>query len=371
MAEFDFDEGDIVVEQGPVGDVEITKEEAVAIVTDSIDEIAADLEDRRTFIGGSDAAAVLGVSPWTSRVELWKQKTGKMPVADLSDVERVVAGQIIEESIAKLYAWKYGRKLRRINERVIYKDAPYPCVAQIDRKLEGERVVIELKNADVSQRKKWGEDGSGDIPLYYYTQVEHQLMVTNYERAEAVPLFGGNTLGRYFLGYDADFIADLMEAEYLFWQCVKNDTPPEPLTPSECRLLWTEPEAVRVPAEAIAAQLVGFMEARAGAIKGIQAEIDAAQVILMRQLQCKGDTLVVDGKPVCTWKPETRGDFDEAAFKKANPELFAFYSKSNTSRVFRKSKAGKEAVVDFALVAETIAPILSITAGISGEGDEE
>ena len=34
-------------------------------------------QQRRKFIGGSDVAAIMGVSPWKSAVEVWQDKTGR------------------------------------------------------------------------------------------------------------------------------------------------------------------------------------------------------------------------------------------------------------------------------------------------------
>ena len=40
-------------------------------------------ELRKSGIGGSDAAAILGLSPWKTNVDLWEEKVGIKPLLDL------------------------------------------------------------------------------------------------------------------------------------------------------------------------------------------------------------------------------------------------------------------------------------------------
>ena len=58
-----------------------------------VDNRTAWLKARRKGIGGSDAASVLGISPWKSNVQLWKEKTGIAEPEDISDKEAVRFGK--------------------------------------------------------------------------------------------------------------------------------------------------------------------------------------------------------------------------------------------------------------------------------------
>ena len=335
-------------------EVETIEVQGLEAITQEVEAVKADLADRATFIGGSDAPAIINVSPWKSRVKLWREKTGKDPVDNLDDVERVMAGKLMEDVIGRLYTWKYGIKLRRINERVPMKDAEFPAAAQLDRKVEGLRKIIEIKNVDISQKAKWGEPDSAECPVYYYTQIEHQLMCSRYDEAEAVPFFGGNTVERRFVARSDEFIDNLYAAEYEFWKLVQQDIPPEPMTDDEACLIWTNPQESKVSAEAIAAHLVGYIQAGKDQIKTIKRREGLARLMLMRMMENLGDTLTVGGKPVCTWKPQTTKSFDLDGFRKAHPELVAWYAKESTTRVFRLSKAGKETKPDMAMVEQAL-----------------
>lgn len=60
--------------------------------------------DRKTFIGGSDAATICGLNPWKTRYQLWQEKTGQAEPTDLSENERVYWGNVLEEVVATEWA---------------------------------------------------------------------------------------------------------------------------------------------------------------------------------------------------------------------------------------------------------------------------
>ena len=62
---------------------------------------------RRTGIGGSDAAAILGLSPFKSNIEVWEEKTGVREPEDISAKPQVQYGTKAEDMLVKLFALDY------------------------------------------------------------------------------------------------------------------------------------------------------------------------------------------------------------------------------------------------------------------------
>ena len=58
------------------------------------------VHDRIGYLGGSDAAVVLGISPWKSRYQLWCEKTGAEPIPNLDGVDYIYFGQVLEPIVA-------------------------------------------------------------------------------------------------------------------------------------------------------------------------------------------------------------------------------------------------------------------------------
>ena len=67
------------------------------------------LEHRKNFIGGSDAACVIGCNPWKSNVDLWEEKTGRVQPDDISDKPYVQFGIAAEPVIRELFKLTYPK----------------------------------------------------------------------------------------------------------------------------------------------------------------------------------------------------------------------------------------------------------------------
>ena len=70
------------------------------------------MTDRTKFIGGSDAAAVVGLSRWKSPIELWAEKTGQVEPEDVSDKMAVRVGKKLESAVAEFFEEETGKKFK-------------------------------------------------------------------------------------------------------------------------------------------------------------------------------------------------------------------------------------------------------------------
>lgn len=78
--------------------------------------------NRHGFIGGSDAAAILGVSPWKSAVDLYLEKTEPQP--ERAETPALRRGKRLEPYICDMLTAEHGLQLVRRNER--YADPEHP-----------------------------------------------------------------------------------------------------------------------------------------------------------------------------------------------------------------------------------------------------
>lgn len=141
------------------------------------------LANRKNGIGGSDAAAILGYSPYKTNVELWEEKVGLRESVDISDEDYVQYGKDAEEHLVALFALDYPEYAVKSNtDYQVYTHPQYPFLfATLDGELTerhtGRKGILEIKTALIlnsAQRLKW-KDG---IPDQYYIQVLHYLLVT-------------------------------------------------------------------------------------------------------------------------------------------------------------------------------------------------
>ena len=185
-----------------------------------------DLEARRKGIGGSDIAGVLGLEgAFSTAYEVYQDKVHGIR-RDLSGDERIYWGHALEDAIAKRYSQLTGAQLVCSG---IFKHKKHPfLLGNPDRLILKERHGLEIKNVGEGLKHLWGESGSKDIPKSYFAQINHYMMVLDYERWDLAALFGGQELRTYSFERDLEIDEILIEHGSKFWyDHVQKQIPPE------------------------------------------------------------------------------------------------------------------------------------------------
>ncbi|QJW78710.1 YqaJ viral recombinase family protein [Burkholderia glumae] len=184
---------------------------------------------RRTGVGGSDAAAAVGLNPYLSALELWLDKTGRaegLPRPDPADTTSPTYwGTLLEPIVAAVYTQQTGNKVRKVNAVLRHATVPF-MLANIDREVVGapDVQILECKTAGEFGSRLW-RDG---VPEYVQLQVQHQLAVTGKTAAHVAVLLCGQALEVHRIQRDDALIGRLVELEARFWSFVETDTPPPP-----------------------------------------------------------------------------------------------------------------------------------------------
>lgn len=191
------------------------------------------LKARNGTIGGSDAAAILGISPWKTNVDLWEELKGLREADDLSDNEAVEFGKKAEEHIRELF------KLMNPDLKVDYESCnmwhneKYPFAhASLDGWLtarDGSRGVLEIKTG--TYNRKWFDH----IPDNYFAQVVHYMMVTEADFAIVTALLKNRPdeckLITYEIRRDQEQIEYLAKEEREFYESLAKEERPALLLP--------------------------------------------------------------------------------------------------------------------------------------------
>ena len=194
------------------------------------------LAARRTGIGGSDIAAVLGLSPWKTPLAVYLDKIGEGEAVD--ETEAMRWGTIHEPTIAREYERRTGHEIR---EAEMMRSARYPwMLASVDRLIESPfQGVLEIKTARTAQG--WGEEGTDEVPVQYLLQVQHYLVVTEREVAEIAVLIGGSDFRIYRVPFHAEIAQRIIEEGGRFWRDnVLAHVPPPARTMEDARQKWPQ-----------------------------------------------------------------------------------------------------------------------------------
>lgn len=202
------------------------------------------LEARSHYIGGSDAAAVLGLNPYKSNLELWQEKTGLVVPEDISEKPYVKYGHAAEGYLREMFALDFPEYEVAYAENNIWLNDAFPFAhASLDGWLtdqDGRKGILEIKTTNIlqsMQKEKWDHR----IPDNYYIQVLHYLMVTEFDfavlKAQLKYEFPGGDIMLQTKHYKIERaevqedIAYLMQKESDFWESVQAKKKPALLLP--------------------------------------------------------------------------------------------------------------------------------------------
>lgn len=187
-------------------------------------------------IGGSDAAAVIGLSPWLSAVDLWKIKTREKSPKDLSDNKLVQRGHDLEDPLRNLFMAIHKELTLEYHEfDQLYQDGREWLFVTLDGELTecetGRRGLLEVKTASPIGKSGWMK-WDHRIPDNYMVQLYHAFLATGFDFAYLfAALFGSDeqiTLRTYYIERQ-DVEEDLnwlLGEEERFWQHVQDRTMP-------------------------------------------------------------------------------------------------------------------------------------------------
>ena len=203
---------------------------AVEVVDTSGLSEEAWLEYRRQGIGGSDVAAVMGVSPFATLRDLYNDKCGNTDVIQAEDnwVAKEV-GHRLEDLVAKIFAFKTGYKVFAV--RKLFRHPLYSFMqANVDFFVElpdGRIAILECKTTNYNSKEKWSD---GAVPVNYEWQCRHYMAVMNLNCAYIACLYGNNENEFVYRRIERDqaMEADMIEMEAHSWNehVLKHVEPP-------------------------------------------------------------------------------------------------------------------------------------------------
>lgn len=188
------------------------------------------LASRAHGIGASEAAAIVGLSPWLTSTQLWRQKVGLERAKDLSGNAAVEQGNRLEPALRGLYAAEHPSITVDYHpfDMLSQRERPW-LYATLDGEIvqeDGRKGILEIKTSSCGKKADW-EKWNNAIPQNYYTQILHQFLATGFDFAVLYAclfnLDGDKTIRTYEFersACEAD-MKWLLEHETEFWQKVE------------------------------------------------------------------------------------------------------------------------------------------------------
>lgn len=316
--------------------------------------------DRRTYLGGSDAAAILGLDPYgKTPLTVYLAKRGELETG-APDPERekfLKRRKRWEEPIVAMLREEYDGEIMAVNARYIDQEHQF-LAAEIDFEWVDADGVIqngEIKTVSpfaFNEAAGWGDAGTDQIPVHYAAQVLHGLGVKRRDVCIVAALAGLDTMVFYRVERDEQAIADLRAAEVAFWHDhVLAGVPPEPITLADAQRLFSRRNGRPVEVDEETAGKIEHLRQARGKLKAIEGDAKELELDVARAI-CKAwgvedgaeppeDSAIITrgGRKIATWARGRTTSIDQKGLAAAHPEIITQFKREHHFRAFRFPKS--------------------------------
>ncbi len=307
------------------------------------------VESRRGYLGGTDIAAVVGVSPWASPLSVYMDKVQPQdaPERDSLPMRR---GLALERFIAEEFVREHPEFVFYHPAPIVRTDWGFPAGASIDFMLaavDKPRTPVALMDSKCAfgfrSSKLWSE-ADEDLPDHYFVQLQWYMAIAELPIGYGVADTGGDKLTVVEVHADELTQARLIQAGRDFWtRHVVASEPPKPTghkADSEALAhMWPEtiPDPPLEITDVETQNVLGDYLSHSFKAKEHAEKADAAKQKL-QAVMGERETAIVGNMWRLSWKQQTRKTIDTKALRKELPQVADEYTRETTSRVFAQPK---------------------------------
>lgn len=335
--------------------------------------------DRKTFVGGTDIAAIMGLGATYAGVQqtpfsVWQKKLGEVD-GEMDAGRRLFLDRRKrwEPVVREMLQEEFGATITSFNQRYIDQAVPH-FAAEIDFEWldpeSGETENGEIKTVSpraFGERYGWGAPGTDEAPVHYAAQCMWGMMVARRRKCVLAAMVGLDEMLFYTINRDEETITSMREAALVFWNdYVLTKSPPPAQT-------WIDMQRLMLRKRERPVQLCGEMRDKLSELQMVRADIAANERIAeelsfeLGEFVCQAwdvanpyvspaafrldkktkqlvpdalenGGLYFDGAKAGTWNRQTTERIDSERLRSELPEVARAFTKSTQSRVLRISK---------------------------------
>lgn len=187
--------------------------------------------ERRTRIGASDVSAILGISRFSTPLDVWLEKTNRIEPDKGSDAAH--SGNRLEPSVLDEAEAVLGRMERDVRVRADWLD--FPLAATLDGLLIDSQEPVNAKTTGINGPVygHWGDAGTDIVPQDYLAQSLVEQYCTQSAQGHIFALIGGRGFASYPIAFDGELADEIVERCRRFWlDYVETDREPPVTAPA-------------------------------------------------------------------------------------------------------------------------------------------
>ena len=298
------------------------------------------LEMRKNSVGGSEVAAVVGLSRWKTSFEVWGEKTGLVKKQN-EQTEPMKWGTLLEPVIRKEFAVRNALEVAEAKCIFCHKDFDY-MTANIDgyvKMVDGSYAVLEIKTSNYFVAEDWKEG----CPIEYYLQVQYYMGILGLRRAFVAVLIGGSDYRQLEVDRDEETIQYIFKKVADFWQMVEKRVPPEVSAGDTTllnKLFGKSKAEIKILSDDMVGLCAEYEKAKADADEAKKRKEEAEAKLKMAMGTAESASC---GDFKISWKSSSRKSFSaDKAKELLNIEQIKECTVESASRTFRVSRKTKK-----------------------------
>ena len=298
------------------------------------------LMERKNYIGGSEIAIICGLSSFDkTALDVYLSKVNPDIVEltkDDPNYEAAYWGTKQEKIIAERYAEE--RNVIIQTQPTLIRHPKYPFIAcNIDRWVGNREYILECKTAHFYKMKKWGEQGTDEIPESYLVQVAYYAAICDVPKVDIAVLIGGQDFRIYTYERNKELEDKLIKIACNFWHNhIEKRIPPKCINTRDTFNLFPESHHHEIVAESNIIQKLEELKAAKKEENKIQFVIEKLKVEIQEFMRDYDVLIDNNGNVIATWKNTApKSLFDLKRFKDEAKDLYLKYTNvAKQSRVF-------------------------------------
>lgn len=286
------------------------------------------LDVRKSGIGSSEVATIVGLNPWETPYQLWRRKIGLDAPKDENFAMK--AGHYLEDAVAQFWHDETGRAIIKASAGdwiIRDNDRPFLQVSPDrtywltgEKRNEINKGILECKTTQMAV-------DPDDLPKHWFCQVQYQLGVAGLEHGSLAWLCSGREFGYKDIDLVPDFYQWLVEEVSRFWQDnILARVEPSAVSVKDVLLKYNrhaDGKIVEVGADILdACTELKEVKRQIKALEESQASLEER----IKMVFGDAEGISFEGQTLATWKaPKPSQKFDAKAFQAADPETYAKY----------------------------------------------
>lgn len=257
-------------------------------------------------------------------VDVLLEKRGEKQPDDLSDIEAVKMGKLMQPTIGRLFELETGIAVRELGDDIV---GQHPTESWLRAHTDfeaGDGGLVEVKNFNAAVANKYPDDDDGlKLPTPDLIQCIHEATVFGKPHVWFAVLFGGQRFRYWKIEVTEEMKLEFIQQAAKWWALAHTGDLPDAETVDQAKLLYRTATDEQIVSTALAEQAIKNLKLIKGQIKELESIEESLQVSIQNYMRNKSELITPYNEVLVTWKQsKSSKSFDKDLFKQAMPDIY-------------------------------------------------